>query len=322
MKLAFTSCMLQQRFERQPVWQRIQAEDPDCLLLLGNAIHLDVDGPVQAMSTGAFAAHAHALYRAQLAVPEFDTLLRHLAAKGGRRAFAVWNDHDFLWRDAAGAAVLQAAEQAAKLEPSRVLFQLFQRALADVGSFPQRLNDITPPRPPQTGPLHESLPLQADVWLHLADVRSQRGATWLVPQDERALLGGPQVDALGTAIATAPPDAVHVLASASASADWQQHPREWAALNGLAARHRLLMLSGGQQRNAFASHIEAAGWPLHEAQSSGAAVRDALLYGAELQNFTIAEIGPAEVVLRSFDLRGAAATRRISRESWQSGRAC
>ncbi len=316
MKLAFTSCMLQQRFESQPVWSRIQAQDPDHLLLLGNAIHLDIDGAPRTMSTGEFAAHAHALYRDQLAVPEFDALLRHMAGKPGRRVFAIWNDHDFLWHDAAGADIVQAAEHADKLEPSRVLFQRFQQALVEPGSFPARLDDITPPAEPQTGPLQESLPLREDVWLHLTDGRSQRSGTWLVPQDRRALLGPAQLDALATAIATTPPGSLHLVASASAGCDWQHHAREWTALGDLAERHRLLMLSGGPRRNAFASHIEAGGWPLHEASSSGAAVRDAVLYGAELENFGLAEIGPDEIRVRFFDRDGETTPRHISRADW------
>ncbi|HEY8878333.1 MAG TPA: hypothetical protein VIN03_12270 [Roseateles sp.] len=316
MKVAFTSCMLQQRFDSQPVWQRIQALDPDHLVLLGNAIHLDIDADVRRMSAGEFAARAHGLYRDQLAVPEFDALLRHMAGKGGRRVFAIWNDHDFLWHDAAGADIVKGAEHADKLEPSRVLFQCFQQALAAPGSFPGQLDEVRPPKEPETGPLHESLPLRDDVWLHLTDSRSQRTVTWLVPQDQRALLGLQQLDALATAIATAPSGSVHLVASASAGADWQHHQRDWTALGDIASRQRLLMLSGGLLRNAFASHVSAQGWPLHEASASGAAVRDAILYGAEIQNFALAEIEPAEVRIRFFDRDGETAPRHIARESW------
>jgi alkaline phosphatase D len=316
MKVAFTSCMLQQRFESQPVWQRIQALDPDHLVLLGNAIHLDIDAAPRRMSAGEFAAHAHGLYRSQLAVPEFAALLRHLADKGGRRVFAIRGEHDFLWHEAAGADIVRAAEHADKLEPSRVLFQRFQQALTDVGSFPARLDEVRPPREPEAGPLHESLALQDDVWLHLTDGCSQRTASWLVPQDQRALLGGPQLDAVATAIAGAPPQALHLVASAPTSADWQHFRREWTALGDLAARHRLLMLSGGLQHNAFASHVHARGWPLHEATSSGAAIRDAIVYGAEVENFALAEIDATEVRIRLFDRDGEALPRRIERQGW------
>jgi len=317
MKIAFTSCMLQQRFESQPVWQRIQALDPDHLVLLGNSIHLDIDAAPRGMSPGEFAAHAHGLYRAQLAVPEFDALLRHMSSKAGRRVFAIWDDHDFLWHDACGAEILDSGEHAGKLEPSRVLFQCFQQALVEVGSFPARLDDVTPPALPETAAMHESLPLQDDVWLHLTDGRSQRTGTWMQPQNKRALLGMAQLDAVATAIETAAAGAVHLLACGSTSCGWKHYAREWAALNGIAARHRLLMLSGDLQRNASASHAEVPGWPLHEATSSGAAVRDAVLYGAEVENFAVAEIGPAEVRIRFFDRNGETAPRRIARDRWR-----
>lgn len=318
-KVAFTSCMLQQRFESQEAWQRIQAQDPDYLVLLGNSIYLDIDAAVGRMSTGEFAEHAHGLYRAQLVVPEFDALLRHMAAKGGRggrRVFAIWDDHDFLWHNAAGAEIDREPEQRDKLEPSRVLFQLFRRALTEVGSFPARLGEITPPTEAEAAPLYESLPLQADVWLHLTDGRSHRTETWLVPQDKRALLGLPQLDALATAVATAGAGAVHLVASGSTSSGWKPYLRDWTALGALAARHRLLMLSGDLHYNACASHSAPQGWPLHEATSSGAAVRDAVVYGAGIENFAVAEIGPAEVRIRFFELGGETAPRRIDRATW------
>jgi alkaline phosphatase D len=174
-----------------------------------------------------------------------------------------------------------------------------------------------PPPQPEITPLRESLPLQDDVWLHLTDGRSLRTSTWLVPQDRRVLLGRPQLDAVATAMAGTAPGTVHLLASASAGTDWHHYLRDWSALGELAARHRLLMLSGDLRRNAFASHIDRPmGWPLHEATSSGAAVRDALLYGAELANFALAEIDAAEVRLRFFDREGEAATRLIARDRW------
>jgi alkaline phosphatase D len=315
-KLAFTSCMLVQRFDSQPVWQRIQAQDPDHLVLLGNAIHLDIDVAVRGMSAGEFAEHAHGLYRAQLAVPAFDALLRHMAAKGGRRVFALWDDHDFLWHDAAGAAIERAAEHRDKIEPSRVLFRAFRQALVDVGSFPAALADMTVPPAADEQPLHESLPLQGDLWLHLTDGRSHRTDTWLVPQAERALLGPRQLDALATAIDTAAPGAVHLVASGSTSAHWRHYQRDWAALGALAARHRLLMLSGDLLRNDFTSHGGVQGRPLHEATASGAASRDAAIFGAEVENFAVAEIDAAQVVLRFFDRDGETVPRRIDRERW------
>lgn len=317
MKIAFTSCMLEQRFERQPVWQRVQAADPDCLVLLGNAVYLDIDAAVQQMSDDEFGEHAHARYRAQLAVPEFDALLRHMAAKGGRRVFALWDDHDFLWRDAAGAAVAQAPEQTGKLLRSRVLFRAFQQALTEVDGFADSFYDTQPPGAGDDAALYEAVPLQPDLWLHLTDGRSCRTETWLVPQDKRALLGQPQLDAMAAVADAAAPGAVHLVASASTSSDWKSYLRDWTALGALADRHRTLMLSGGLHCNAFASHGEADGLPLHEATSSGAAIRDAVVYGADIENFAIAELLADELRLRFFQRDGEARPRCIRRSDWQ-----
>lgn len=320
MKLAFTSSMLQQRFDSQPVWQRIQAEDPDYLVLLGNSIHLDIDADVGRMSANEFGEHAHALYRAQLAVPEFDALLRHMAGKaaatGGRRVFAIWDEHDYLWHGANGADMARLPEHEEKLPRSRALFLAFRQALNEIGSFPASFYDTEPPAPLAAAPLHESLPLQDGVWLHLTDGRSYRTATWLVPQHQRALLGHAQLATIAAALETATADAVHLVASGSASSDWKHRQHDWRALGTLAARHRLLMLSGTMRQNDFASHASASGWPLHEATSSGAAVRDAVIYGAELENFAIAQINPAEVRLRFFERDGETAPRHIARADW------
>lgn len=316
MKIAFASCMLQQRFERQPVWQRIQAEDPDVVVLLGDAIYLDIDAHPQRMQDNEFGEHCHERYRAQLAVPEFDALLRHLAAKGGRRVFAVWDDHDFLWNDAAGAAIAQIPEHAGKVLRSRVLFQAFRQALVDPGSFPASFYDTQPPAASDDSPLYDAVPLGNDVWLHLTDGRTCRTETWLVPQDKRAILGAAQLTMLAAAVEAAPPGAVHLVASASTSSRWKAYLHDWTALGALAARHRTLLLSGDMHHNAFASHAEAGGLSLHEATSSGAAVRDAVLYGRDVENFGLAEVGAGTVALRFFDRDGEAPGRVIERADW------
>lgn len=317
MKIAFTSCMLEQRFEQQPIWQRIQAADPDYLVLLGDSIYLDIDVHAQRMDDEAFGEHCHARWRAQLAVPEFDALLRHMAAKGGHRVFAVWDDHDFLWNDAAGAAIAAMPEQAGKIPRSRVMFQAFRQALVEPGSFPASFYDTQPPAPGDDGPLYEAVLLGVDVWLHLTDGRTCRTETWLVPQADRALLGQAQLDSMAAAADAATPGAVHLVASGSTGSGWKKYPRDWAALNALAGRHRTLMLSGDVHYNDFATHGGAAGLPLHEATASGAAVRDAVVYGNEIENFGLVELGVDEVALRLFDRSGEGTSRRIRRADWR-----
>lgn len=317
MKIAFTSCLLAQRFDRQPVWQRIQAADPDVLLLLGDNIYLDIDAAPRRMQDNEFAEHCHARYQAQLAVPEFDALLRHMAAKGGRRVFAVWDDHDFLWNDAAGADIAEIPEHRDKIPRSRVLFRAFQQALATPGSFPASFYDTDPPAAGDDGPLYEAVQLQPDVWLHLTDGRTCRTETWLVPQSRRAIVGQAQLDALATAAAGAAPGSVHLVASGSTSSGWKKYLRDWSALNAIADRERLLMLSGDVHYNAFATHGEAAGLALHEATASGAALRDAVIFGDDIENFGTAEVGADDVRLRFYHLGGEGRARRIRRSDWK-----
>ena len=316
MKIAFASCMLQQRFEHQRVWQRIQAEDPDHLVLLGDSIYLDIDVHAQRMEDNEFGEHGHARYRDQLAVPEFDALLRHLAAKGERRVFAVWDDHDFLWNNAAGAAIAQIPEHAGKVLRSRVLFQAFRQALIAPGSFPASFHDTQPPADGEDGPLFDAVPLREDIWLHLTDGRSCRTETWLVPQDKRAILGATQLANLATAADGAPAGAIHLVASGSTSSGWKAYLHDWTALGAIASRHRTLLLSGDVHYNAFASHAGNGGLPLHEATSSGAAVRDAVVYGHDIENFGLVEVHADTVALRFFDRDGEAAGRVIRRSDW------
>ncbi|KQW51971.1 MULTISPECIES: alkaline phosphatase D family protein [unclassified Roseateles] len=320
MKIAFTSCMLAQRFDRQPVWERIQAADPDYLLLLGDAIYLDIDVAPRRMSDDEFGEHCHALYRAQLAVPEFDALLRHMAAKGGRRVFAIWDDHDFLWNDAAGAAIVEIPEHRDKIPRSRVLFGAFRQALTEVGSFPASFHETQPPAAGDDGPMYEAVPLQDDLWLHLTDGRTCRTETWLVPQRSRAILGQPQLAAMAAAVAAAAPGAVHLVASGSTSAGWKKYLHDWTALNAIADGHRLLMLSGDVHYNVFASHGDADGLALHEATASGAAIRDAVVFGDEIENFGIAEVLAGEVQVRFFHRKGQSRPRRIGRADWTVAR--
>lgn len=319
MRIAFTSCMLEQRFEQQPVWQRIQAADPDYLVLLGDSIYLDIDVHAQRMDDATFGEHCHARWRAQLAVPEFDALLRHMAAKPGpqRRVFAIWDDHDFLWNDCAGAAIAAIPEHAGKIPRSRVMFQAFRRALVEVGSFPASFYDTEPPAAGDDAPLYEAVPLADDVWLHLTDGRTCRTETWLVPQADRALLGPAQLEAMAAAADAAAPGAVHLVASGSTGSAWKKYPQDWTALNALARRHALLMLSGDVHYNDFASHGSADGRALHEATASGAAVRDAVVYGHDIENFGLVELSADEVKLRFFERGGETAPRRIRREDWR-----
>lgn len=316
MRIAFASCMCTRVFATQPVWQRIAALDPlpDRLVLLGDSLYLDIDTPVHPfhMSEFAFAEHLLTLYNELLAQPQLRALLQAMPAG---TVHSIWDDHDFLWDNALGAEVARQPQHAGKIRLSTACHEAFRAALAQGGSgFPAdpsdaRLWDAN--QPPLATP---SLPLAPDVWLHLLDVRSARTRTWLLAESKRTLLGSAQKERIGAAVAGAP-DAVHLLASGSTIAGWQRYTRDRQWLNALAAKQRVLVLSGDIHRNETDAFFTG-GWPLHEATSSGAAVRDAVVVGAERQNFGLLDIAPDTVTVRLFNKQREEPSRTLVRATW------
>ena len=316
MKIAFASCMCTRVFDTQPVWTQIAAQQPDALVLLGDSIYLDIAAPEppQDMSDDNFARHLHALYSELLAQPQFRALVQGLPAGA---VHAVWDDHDFLWNDALGAEVAKRPEHRGKLGLSTAFFQAYRRTLAQglaPGSFPASYNDAAFwPAVPQRLDT-PSLALAHDLWLHLSDGRTHRTHTWPLQESKRHLLGSAQRERLGAAVAAAPA-ALHLLASGSVLAAYKRYPADWRWLLDLAAAQRLLVLSGDIHRNELDAFYTT-GWPLHEATSSGAAVRDAVVLGRERRNFGLLDVGPDEVHIRLFEKGVCRDERRLARGTW------
>lgn len=88
----------------------------------------------------------------------------------------------------------------------------------------------------------------------------------------------------------------------------------WAWITAQACR---LVLSGDIHRNETGAYATG-GWPLHEATSSGAAVRDAVVLGLRRRNFGLVDSGPEQVSWRLFAHRReqAALTRHTARATW------
>ena len=83
MKVAFASCAKIQWFPDQPAWGKIEAENPDYLLLLGDNVyapnnHLDL-------------AELEQRYKEQAEEPHFKQLVANPSVK----VHAIWDDHDF-----------------------------------------------------------------------------------------------------------------------------------------------------------------------------------------------------------------------------------
>ena len=318
MRIAFASCMCTRVFADQPVWTQIAAQQPDALVLLGDSIYLDIATPSgqapQDMTDDEFARHLHALYSELLSQPRFRSLVRGLPAG---RVHAIWDDHDFLWNDALGAQVAQRPELRSKIPLTTAFFTAYRAALAQglaPGSFPASYND-TAFWPPEAAPLNVvSVALASDLWLHLSDGRTRRTATWPLQESKRHLLGAAQRQAIGAAMAAAP-EAVHLLASGSVLAAYKRYPADWRWLLDQAAKQRTLVLSGDIHRNEL-DGFYTQGWPLHEATSSGAAVRDAVVAGQARQNFGLLDVSASEVKIRLFEHGVCRQERRLSRPTW------
>jgi len=85
----------------------------------------------------------------------------------------------------------------------------------------------------------------------------------------------------------------------------------------LAAQQRILILSGDIHRNALDAFTNGPDrFPLHEATSSGAALKDAVVAGAVCQNFGIVDVGPQQVDISLFKRNRLQLSRTIFRQPW------
>lgn len=314
MRIAFASCLSTRVFADQPVWDWIAERQPDHLVLLGDSLYLDLAGPTHPTQMGEaeFAALLYTLYAELIAQPQFAALVRALSAG---HVHAIWDDHDFLWNDANGAEVHPL--HSGKLRLSTAFLEAFRAALAQrfaPGSFPSGSDDARfwdPQQPPAATP---SLRLAPTLWLHLSDGRSVRTGTWLTPEAKRTLFGAAQRDRFAVAIKAAP-DALHLWASGSTLAGYQRYTRDWEWLVALAARQRMLVLSGDIHKNNLDA-FHTGGWPLHEATSSGAAVKDAVIVGRARRNFGLVDVSDDRVSIELFKHNAVELRRVLDRATW------
>jgi alkaline phosphatase D len=319
MKIAFASCMCAQVFPNQPVWDWIAAHQPDRLVLLGDSIYLDINFAglhPQNMTTDQFAQHLFQRYAAQMAQPQFASLVKSMP---NQSVNSIWDDHDFLWNDMFGAEAQANPVQRGKLPLTTSFQEAFRSALASSfapGSFPAVYNDATFWQPNQPVLSTPSLQIAPDVWLHLSDGRTNRTRIAFIPEAKRTMLGAAQRSQFEAAMGPAP-DGVHLFASGSTVSSYKRYPADWDWLNKMAARQRMLVLSGDIHRNESDAFFTT-GWPLHEATSSGAAVRDAVVLGARRRNYGILEIDENQVAFKLFtdDVVSRKWSRTIARSNW------
>jgi len=232
---------------------------------------------------------------------------------------AIWDDHDFLWNDSTGGDRNIRTVHGGKIRLATACLEAFRAALLQqlvAGSFPAGAGDPVlwnMNQPPLTAP---SLQLAPDLWLHLSDGRSNRTSTFLVAEAKRTILGDAQKAAFAQAITNAP-QALHLWASGSTMAGYQRYTKDVAWLMGLAAQQRVLMLSGDIHRNALDAFTNGPNlFPLHEATSSGAAVKDAVVAGTARQNFGILDVGPQQVDISLYSRNRVEMSRTIFRQTW------
>ena len=154
MKIAFASCMDAIRVPEQPVWTKIQAEQPDVLMLLGDQIYMDwgdlgESNWKQAILRGgnsgtealnAYAIEMHSRYAMQWGVESFRNLIRNfIATKGANNLLVTWDDHDFAWNNSLGgvlAADVATTTHAVPENVKAISKRLFEQFTAHLKNTP------------------------------------------------------------------------------------------------------------------------------------------------------------------------------------------
>lgn len=316
MKIAFTSCFSTTVFPQQPVWSQILALKPDALVLTGDSVYIDeLTNPThpKAMGEFEFMQFVAAKYRRQLAQPEFAALIAAVPT------YAIWDDHDFLWNECYEEKAIQKKVYAGLIRASRALFNAYCAHLEGRATFPASDSDARLGNPKEPAPGYrqviKAIPGGAPVHLHLTDGRS-----WRV---NRTLLGSAQRAEIEAAMAAAPADALHLVASGSVieahKGDQWGNFEDLAWLRALADKHRIACLSGDIHANDFHRIPTDNGRMLYDFTASGAAIRRAIWAGTECQNFGVLEIDATTLRGRwvRFGLPGALAPVTIDRSSWQ-----
>lgn len=316
MRIAFASCMTTRVFSSQPVWEQIASQKPDRLILLGDSIYLDIGTSVhpQDMDDDTFGRHLFTLYSELLNLPEFVALIKQLPPGCVN---SIWDDHDFLWNDSLGAEATANPIHKDKVRLTTAYQEAFRKTLSlglAPGSFPAdyKVLQDTPYQPLST----PSIAISDDLWLHLCDVRTWRTRTWLIEVAKRELLGETQRARIAQAVRSAP-GAIHLIASGSTMADWKKYARDLQWLLGLATQQRTILLSGDIHRNEVDAFYTG-GFPLHEVTSSGAAVRDAVVFGDKQQNFGLLDIEKSTITAKFFHMgkEEAELARTYDRQTW------
>lgn len=314
MRLAFASCIHTTKFPDQPVWDAMRAQAPDVLVLLGDSHYMDIGTGIDPrdMTDDFFAETQLARYWELLSQPQFKALVLAIPPQS---VHAVWDDHDFFANNSNGAE--ERLKHGNKLQISTAMMTCFRQALATrfaPGAFPTDTQDPRIANPSPLALATPSIELANDIWLHLSDGRSHRTGTWLISEARRTMFGTSQLQAFGQLI-QARPQALHLWASGSTLSGYKRYKRDQAWLLEQAARARMLVLSGDIHRNELAE-FHTGGFPLHEATSSGVAVKDAVIVGARQHNHGLLDVSDGRVDIQLFRKGDLQMARSLDRQTW------
>lgn len=314
MRLAFGSCIHTTRFSDQPVWDWLRAEPPDALVLLGDSHYMDIDTGLdpRLMSDEVFAQTQLERYWELLNQPQFRALV---LAMPPQRVVAVWDDHDFFANDSCGAE--ERLMHGNKLQISTAMMSCFREALATQfapGAFPTSIQDPRIANPASAALAAPSVALPDNTWLHLSDGRSHRTRTSFLSEAKRTIFGSAQLQAFSQRM-QAQPQALHLWASGSTVSGYKRYRQDQAWLLAQAAQQRMLVLSGDIHRNELDA-FHTGGFPLHEATSSGLAVKDAVVVGQRQHNHGVLTVGPGRVDIQLFRKGKVEMARSLDRQSW------
>ncbi|MEI2771490.1 MAG: alkaline phosphatase D family protein [Candidatus Competibacter sp.] len=135
MKIAFTSCFDALVDPEQIVWDRVHAEAPEVLLLLGDTIYMDYGfslGRPRKLGNQEFANEMYNRYKAQWGVESFRKLIASV-----KRVGLTWDDHDFAWNGSCGAGTDR--KNAVPQEKRRISKNLFLQFKHQVQQKPSTL---------------------------------------------------------------------------------------------------------------------------------------------------------------------------------------
>ncbi len=285
MKIAFASCMNFDQFDDQPIWERVAAQQPDYLFLLGDQIYMDFWphlGEPEGWPDDRFETEMRTRYEQQWNEPHFKRLLDQLRPRQGidGGVYGTWDDHDFAWNNANGLAVPPAKK--------RITAQLFSQFMGSPAGEHGIFHSV---------PLREAgQTVGKAIFL---DTRWNRDA----PGDNNDLLGEAQFAFLEDELREETGLTIVCAGSPQRATGkgWAMYRRDWQRFQQLLGARKAIFLSGDIHENAFIP--PGSGARMFEIVSSGAAVKKFGLVGKR-RNYGLLDWSAERTQVKLVDRRG------------------